>query len=249
MRGEIVVRTGDHETSVGGAGDWPGRAAGLSSREAEIVALITQGLSNQEVADRAYLSINSVKTYIRSAYRKMDVTSRAQAVLWGVNNGFKPDSLRTVDPALLMRPAVPSPDASSLGQTHRTAQATNQGLSRGRPSPEAVRPAAATTVPRSRAFPCIVSSPSAGARTARRRSCPAATFMASTVSSRARQRLPTELRDRASPQGAPGIDGATISDPGEAVPGRAGHGHGVVELVSTSRRHGHQAAPGNRRCG
>jgi DNA-binding NarL/FixJ family response regulator len=106
MRGEIVVVTGDHETSVGGEGDWPGRAAGLSSREAEIVALITQGLSNQEIADRAYLSINSVKTYIRSAYRKMHVTSRSQAVLWGVENGFKPDMLRTVDPALLVRPQL-----------------------------------------------------------------------------------------------------------------------------------------------
>ena len=51
MRGEIVVLTGENETSVGGAGDWPGRSAGLSPREAEVLALITQGLSNQEIAD------------------------------------------------------------------------------------------------------------------------------------------------------------------------------------------------------
>jgi NarL family two-component system response regulator LiaR len=104
MEGEIVVRLGNHESSAGGEGDWPGRAAGLTSREAEIIALITQGLSNQAIADRAYLSINSVKTYIRSAYRKMGVTTRSQAVLWGVDNGFKPDSLRTLDPSLLLRP-------------------------------------------------------------------------------------------------------------------------------------------------
>jgi NarL family two-component system response regulator LiaR len=67
IAGEVVILAGDNETSVLGAGDWPGRAAGLSPREAEILALITQGLSNQEIADRAYLSINSVKTYIRSA--------------------------------------------------------------------------------------------------------------------------------------------------------------------------------------
>lgn len=103
MAGEVVVLTGDHETSAGGPGDWPGRWAGLSPREAEILALITQGLSNQEIADRAYLSINSVKTYIRSTYRKIDVTRRSQAVLWGVENGFKPDALRTVDPGLLIR--------------------------------------------------------------------------------------------------------------------------------------------------
>ena len=104
MRGEIVILPGDRETSVDGAGDWPGRAAGLSPREAEILALITQGLTNQEIADRVYLSINSVKTYIRTAYRKIGVVRRPQAVLWGVQNGFRPDTLRTVDPALLVRP-------------------------------------------------------------------------------------------------------------------------------------------------
>jgi len=114
MRGEVVVLTGDHETSVGGAGDWPGRAAGLSSREAEIIALITQGLSNQAIAERVYLSINSIKTYIRSAYRKMQVSTRSQAVLWGVANGFEPDSLRTVDPALLLRPARSASSASTV---------------------------------------------------------------------------------------------------------------------------------------
>ena len=103
MRGEVVVLTGDHETSVGGAGDWPGRAAGLSSREAEIIALITQGLSNQEIADRVFLSNNSIKTYIRTAYRKMGVERRSQAVLWGVQHGFEPDTLRTIDPTLILR--------------------------------------------------------------------------------------------------------------------------------------------------
>jgi DNA-binding NarL/FixJ family response regulator len=104
MKGEIVILPGDHETSVEGYGDWPGRAAGLSPREAEIVALITQGLTNQQIADRVYLSINSVKTYIRSAYRKIQVERRSQAVLWGVANGFEPDTLRTIDGSLLIRP-------------------------------------------------------------------------------------------------------------------------------------------------
>jgi NarL family two-component system response regulator LiaR len=109
MRGEIVILPGNSETSDGGEGDWPGRSAGLTPREAEILALITHGLSNQEIANRAYLSINSIKTYIRSAYRKIGVTSRSQAVLWGVKNGFEPDTLRTVDPALLRRPASSGP--------------------------------------------------------------------------------------------------------------------------------------------
>ena len=109
MTGEIVILPGDYDTSEGGAGDWPGREAGLTPREAEIIALITQGLSNREIADRAFLSINSVKSYIRTAYRKINVTRRSQAVLWGVENGFKPDMLRTVDPELLRRPLPRDP--------------------------------------------------------------------------------------------------------------------------------------------
>ncbi|MDO9498020.1 MAG: LuxR C-terminal-related transcriptional regulator, partial [Nocardioides sp.] len=65
----------------------------------EVVALITQGLSNQEIADRCYLSINSVKTYVRTAYRKMQVTRRSQAVLWGIAHGLAPDRSRTIDPS------------------------------------------------------------------------------------------------------------------------------------------------------
>ena len=80
------------------AGDWPGRREGLSAREAEIVAFVTQGLTNVEITRRTYLSINSVKTYIRSAYRKMGVSRRSQAVLWGVQHGFLPDIGRSAGP-------------------------------------------------------------------------------------------------------------------------------------------------------
>jgi DNA-binding NarL/FixJ family response regulator len=77
-------------------GDWPGREHALSAREAEVLALIAQGLSNQEIADRAFLSINSVKTYIRSAYRKIGVERRTQAVLWATQNGFVPTRSRRI---------------------------------------------------------------------------------------------------------------------------------------------------------
>ena len=79
------------------AGDWPGREHGLSARESEVLALITQGLSNQEIAERTYLSINSVKTYIRTGYRKIGVARRSQAVAWGMRHGFEPDRMRSID--------------------------------------------------------------------------------------------------------------------------------------------------------
>ncbi len=74
--------------------DWPGRGEGLSDRESEILALITQGKSNAEVAKLTYLSPNTVKSYIRTIYRKIGVGSRTQAVLWGVKHGFTPDHHR-----------------------------------------------------------------------------------------------------------------------------------------------------------
>lgn len=74
--------------------DWPGRGEGLSDRESEILALITQGKSNADVARLTYLSPNTVKSYIRTIYRKIDVGSRTQAVLWGVAHGFTPDHHR-----------------------------------------------------------------------------------------------------------------------------------------------------------
>ena len=87
--GERVVEPG---TTPPGAepGAWPGMAEGLTAREAEVVALITQGLTNAEIAAHCLLSINSVKSYIRAAYRKMAVTRRPEAVLWGVEHGMLP---------------------------------------------------------------------------------------------------------------------------------------------------------------
>ena len=60
----------------------------LAPREAEVLTLITAGLSNVEIAERLYLSINSVKTYIRGAYRRIDVRTRSQAVVWCMQNGL-----------------------------------------------------------------------------------------------------------------------------------------------------------------
>jgi NarL family two-component system response regulator LiaR len=71
--------------------NWPWRSAGLSARESEIVALIASGLSNEEIAHELYLSINTVKTYIRSGYAKIGVHRRSQAVAWAIENGLRID--------------------------------------------------------------------------------------------------------------------------------------------------------------
>jgi DNA-binding NarL/FixJ family response regulator len=66
----------------------PSRAIGLTPRETHVVALIAGGAPNKEIARQLELSMNTVKSHIRSAYRAMGVTSRTQAVLWAVDHGI-----------------------------------------------------------------------------------------------------------------------------------------------------------------
>ncbi|MDE0779008.1 MAG: response regulator transcription factor [Nocardioides sp.] len=67
----------------------------LTARECDIVSLIVAGMSNREIGDELSLSINSVKTYIRTAYRKMGVQRRTQAMLWALEHGLgdRPEAL------------------------------------------------------------------------------------------------------------------------------------------------------------
>jgi DNA-binding NarL/FixJ family response regulator len=92
--GEVIISDSSRRARGASGLDWPGRGEGLTDRESEILALITQGKSNAEVASLTFLSPNTVKSYIRTIYRKIAVASRTQAVLWGVNHGFAPDHNR-----------------------------------------------------------------------------------------------------------------------------------------------------------
>ena len=60
----------------------------LSEREIEVLQLIAEGLTNQEIANRLYLSLNTVKVHARNIYGKLDAHHRASAVAkaraWGI---------------------------------------------------------------------------------------------------------------------------------------------------------------------
>lgn len=53
---------------------------GLSSREMEVLQLMAQGLSNQEIAGRLFLSLATVKTHSSKLFEKLDVKRRTQAI-------------------------------------------------------------------------------------------------------------------------------------------------------------------------
>ena len=56
------------------------RHLGLSSREMEVLQLMAVGLSNQEIAENLFLSLNTIKTHSSNLFVKMDVKRRTQAV-------------------------------------------------------------------------------------------------------------------------------------------------------------------------
>ena len=61
---------------------------GLTSRESEILRYIAKGYSNEEIADMVHLSLNTVKTHVKSILANLNVSDRAEAVAEGIHRGI-----------------------------------------------------------------------------------------------------------------------------------------------------------------
>jgi DNA-binding NarL/FixJ family response regulator len=64
------------------------RRFGLTERELDVLELVASARTNEEIARDLFLSINSVKSYIRTAYAKIGAGTRPQAVLWAIEHGL-----------------------------------------------------------------------------------------------------------------------------------------------------------------
>lgn len=60
----------------------------LTAREIEVLRLVSEGLTDAEIAERLVVSVRTVNAHLRSIYGKLDVTSRTAAARWGVENGL-----------------------------------------------------------------------------------------------------------------------------------------------------------------
>jgi two-component system, NarL family, nitrate/nitrite response regulator NarL len=58
----------------------PATDSRLTVREAEVVSLLRQGLTNHQIGDRLGVSINTVKKHVASAYEKRGIRSRRQTL-------------------------------------------------------------------------------------------------------------------------------------------------------------------------
>jgi two-component system, NarL family, response regulator LiaR len=63
---------------------------GISKREYEVLELMAQGLSNQEIADKLFVSLNTVKTHSSNLFMKLDARRRTQAVRRAKELGLLP---------------------------------------------------------------------------------------------------------------------------------------------------------------
>ena len=69
-------------------------AAALSEREQEVLALMALGLSNRQIAHELYLSVDTIKTHVRSVFSKLGVANRTQAALVAADLGVGPPASR-----------------------------------------------------------------------------------------------------------------------------------------------------------
>jgi non-specific serine/threonine protein kinase len=61
---------------------------GLTRREREVAVLIAQGKSNREIADALIVSKRTIESHIANLMVKLGCTSRAQIVVWALENGL-----------------------------------------------------------------------------------------------------------------------------------------------------------------
>jgi DNA-binding NarL/FixJ family response regulator len=72
-------------------GPAPNRADGLTTREVEILRLVTSGLTNRELAEELGVSTRTIDAHLRSVYAKLGVKSRSAATRYAVEHHLVDD--------------------------------------------------------------------------------------------------------------------------------------------------------------
>lgn len=79
--GNVVSLVRGKEPLAGDIGACQEKLRGLSFREAQVLEMIAEGHSNKEIAELIFVSPETVKTYISRLYRKLEVSSRMEAIV------------------------------------------------------------------------------------------------------------------------------------------------------------------------
>lgn len=106
---------------------------GLSSREAEVAELVTKGLSNKEVANQLFVTEKTVKFHLTNIYKKMNVKSRAQLIVWCLPHlGFVEKEERPANQEIIAGGAAAATQTIPVGNANNMVQGIAiPGLNRG----------------------------------------------------------------------------------------------------------------------
>lgn len=85
---EMAARSVDIAARIQRDEFWPGARHGLTSRESEILSYMVTGLSNRGIAKRLVIGDETVKSHLRSIYRKLGVADRTSAVATALREGI-----------------------------------------------------------------------------------------------------------------------------------------------------------------
>jgi DNA-binding NarL/FixJ family response regulator len=93
-RGQVIVdptmatRIAKRAAHMGDSQGWPGSHLGLSQRESQVLGLLVEGMSNRLIAAQLVVGEETVKTHLRSIYRKLGVNDRAHAIATVLRQGI-----------------------------------------------------------------------------------------------------------------------------------------------------------------
>ncbi len=101
---------------------------GLSNREAEVAELVSKGLSNKEVANQLFVTEKTVKFHLTNIYKKMNVKSRAQLIVWCLPHlGFVESEIRAEQNNQAVNTNMTAAYSSAATQTIPAGSATVAG--------------------------------------------------------------------------------------------------------------------------
>jgi DNA-binding CsgD family transcriptional regulator len=102
---------------------------GLSNRESEVAELVTKGMSNKEVANQLFVTEKTVKFHLTNIYKKMNVKSRAQLIVWCLPHlGFVENERKAAEAAATAIANAPAAQPSTIPAGSATVAGTNGGF-------------------------------------------------------------------------------------------------------------------------
>lgn len=80
-RGDVIVSRPPVQSHHAAEGyRWPFADLGLTMRESEVLALLTQGLSNPSIAEGLFVGVETVRSHLKNVYAKLGVHTRGEAI-------------------------------------------------------------------------------------------------------------------------------------------------------------------------